>query len=315
MKALAAGEYEVHASAKGFKNSETKNVTVKNGKASAEKFELKPDKTVNAGDFIVSGGEPGRDCKFYEKTRVLSVLTGTPLGIRNKDASKATGDTIYVASGVDTNITLSEVNIKSKAVKNAAFCIADDSTGDVTVTLAEGSVNTLVSLADYESGSAGLQKNGDGENVGTPFITGTGTLNATGGVGYSDPSGAAGIGSGYAKNTANIIINDGIITAKGGYTGAGIGGGGGYKKRGDGKNITISDSAEVNVSGGTGFKGSAYNSGGGGTGNDGPAGGKAVNISISNPDIVKAAGGAGSSGGNGANIGDGGSKSGNGKEL
>ena len=59
---------------------------------------------------------------------------------------------------------------RSSIDNTAAFVIEDDSRGDVTITL-DGD-NTLIS----GSGCAGLQKNGEGENIGTLTINGTGTL-------------------------------------------------------------------------------------------------------------------------------------------
>lgn len=102
-----------------------------------------------------------------------------------------------------------------------AFKIADDSTGDVTITLADGTENTL------DSGKgAGLQKNG---GIGTLTINGgengTGTLTATGGL-FCAGIGGGGSAINAASSCSNIIINGGVITATGDYYGAGIGGGG-----------------------------------------------------------------------------------------
>lgn len=74
--------------------------------------------------------------------------------------------------------------------------------------------NTLTSGAYC----AGLQKNGSIYS-GTLAITGTGSLTAQGGLS------AAGIGGGNAGNGSKIAIRGGTVTAKGGEYGAGIGGG------------------------------------------------------------------------------------------
>lgn len=66
---------------------------------------------------------------------------------------EATGDSIAVADGVNANITLVGVNI-STAWYVAAFRIADNSMGNVTITLADGTTNTLRS----GNNCAGLQK-------------------------------------------------------------------------------------------------------------------------------------------------------------
>jgi len=145
-----------------------------------------------------------------------------------------TTNTITVNAGVTANITLSGVNIDVSATSDAAaFQIADDSTGNVTVTL-EGT-NTLKSGANC----AGLQKNG---STGTLTITGTGSLTAQGG------DQAAGIGGGNGGSGTGICITGGTIKATGGtistFGGAGIGGG-----HEGGGTVTISGNANVTAQG------------------------------------------------------------------
>ncbi len=166
-----------------------------------------------------------------------------------------TTNTITVNSGVNANITLSNVSIDVSGTEGAAaFKIADDSAGNVIVTL-EGT-NVLKSGADC----AGLQKNGE-TGVGILIITGSGSLNAVGG---GNGAGIGGSGTNSRNDpggsTANIIIENGTITAQGGadtvdtgyegyspeYGGAGIGGG----ANGNGSNITITGGT-VNATGGT----------------------------------------------------------------
>lgn len=154
---------------------------------------------------------------------------------------------------MDANITLAGVNISTGRYV-AAFRIADNSMGDVTITLAEGTTNTLIASGNY----AGLQKNGIA-NPGTLTITGTGMLIAQGG--YD----AAGIGSrgtpGDYSETANITIQGGTIIATGGSSGAGIGGG----VLGDAFNITINGGIVTATGGRSGRSGAGI--GGGGNGN------------------------------------------------
>ena len=97
---------------------------------------------------------------------------------------EATGDSIAVADGVNANITLAGVNV-STAWYVAAFRIADNSTGNVTITLADGTTNTL----RRGNNCVGLQKNGV-TSLGTLTITGTGALTVQGG------DSSAGIGGG-----------------------------------------------------------------------------------------------------------------------
>ena len=113
----------------------------------------------------------------------VKISDGAELTIKNKNPEVPTNDHIEVESGANANITLAGVNIDADYY---AFKIADDSAGNVTITIADDTENTL------DSGeAAGLQKNG-----------GTGTLTINGGE----------------KGTGNL-------TAKGGTFCAGIGGG------------------------------------------------------------------------------------------
>lgn len=171
--------------------------------------------SVTCGDFTVTGGTEGVDFKYANNT--LTVLTGTAITV----SGTTSGNRIFVNSGVNANITLSNVNINVGS--GAAFQIADNSKGKVTITLAGN--NTLKSGRDC----AGLQKNGNASS-GTLRITGSGTLTAQGGFN------AAGIGSSHFNHANNIVISGGKITAKGGMFGAGIGGSGGGGNAG---NITI----------------------------------------------------------------------------
>ena len=187
------------------------------------------------GAFTVTDGTLGTDYTYDNNNKVLTINTGTAITIKNTDPSTPTNDRIEVAEGVSANITLAGVNIDVSSMSDtAAFKIADDSTGNVTITLADGSENTLKS--GY--GCAGLQKNGEGENIGKLTIqggtNGTGKLIATGGLNGAGIGGGNGEGGG--GNGSNIEIKGGTVTATGGLNGAGIGGG----KTGSGSYITIS---------------------------------------------------------------------------
>lgn len=134
-------------------------------------------------------------------------------------------NTITVDTDVSANVTLAGVSIQiSDAWHTCAFKIADNSKGDVTVTLADGTENVLKSA----NNAAGLQKNGNGD-VGT---LGTGKLTARS---KSDSSFSAAIGGGDNADCNGITINGGTIYATGGGSAAGIGSG----YYGDANNITI----------------------------------------------------------------------------
>ncbi|MBQ2799740.1 MAG: hypothetical protein IJF09_10170, partial [Ruminiclostridium sp.] len=120
------------------------------------------------GAFEVTGGVLYTDYAYAGD--VLTIYTSTALTIKNTNPSTPTTDRIEVALGVSANITLAGVNIDvSSQSDTAAFKIADNSAGNVTITLADGTTNTL------ESGGncAGLQKNGEySETLGKLTITG-----------------------------------------------------------------------------------------------------------------------------------------------
>ena len=230
-----------------------------------------------------NGGILTYDTDYTYADGVLTIKTTTPVTIANTNPSTPTTDRIEVADGVSANITLAGVNIDVSASENtAAFKIADDSHGHVTITLADDSVNTLKSGFNC----AGLQKNGaDSDTLGTLTIqggtSGTGKLTATG------RGGGAGIGGGSGGTGSNITISGGTVTANGGLEGAGIGGG----KSGSGSNITINGGTVEATGGdyGAGIGGGQY-----GTGS---------NITISGGTVTAtgSAGGAGIGGDNGGN--------------
>ncbi len=235
-----------------------------------------------AGDFTVTGGTKGTDYTYEDG--VLTIKTATPITIANKTPENATTNRIEVEADTDANITLAGVNIDQSATGSAlagddgfpALKIADDSTGDVTITLADDTTNTLKSGMNC----AGLQKNGNADGIGTLTIKGEGSLTAIGlygagiGGGYDSASSniaissgtvtatgdtaCAGIGGGRGKTSSNITISGGTVTATGGISGAGIGGG--YYSAG----------SDITISGGIVYvtAGSNANSIGGGYGKD-----------------------------------------------
>ena len=183
------------------------------------------------GDFSIStSGSSETDYTYDAGQKLLTIKSVTPITIKNTDASKATDNRIYVESGVSADVTLAGVNI---ACSLAPFEIAGDSTGDVTVTLADGTQNTLTVNDNKES--AALQKNGAySDTLGTLTIrcehvaedhvcsSDCGSLS----VSAECMNNGAGIGCEKDRNSeaANICIKGGNITART-WNGAGIGGG------------------------------------------------------------------------------------------
>lgn len=225
------------------------------------------------GGFIVSGAQENRDYSFSNGE--LKILTGAKITIENADKTTATDNRIYVESGVSANIVLAGVNIVSGG---SAFKIADNSTGNVVITLKDGSVNTLQS----GDSCAGLQKNG--LNGGLTINGNTGKLIANGG------NRGAGIGTSYndaGPKFANLTINGGIIIATGGNSAAGIGCGGGYDL---GSNeYTYAEANNITINGGIIIAKGGDFSAGIGTGHSRP-GASVENVVISGGS-VKANGG------------------------
>lgn len=121
-----------------------------------------------AGDFIITatnGGALTTDDYTYENN-ILTIKSNTPVTI----SGTTTEDSIFIKENIDATITLNGVNIDVSATGELntgnvdasisgtpALKIADDSTGDVTIILADGSENVLKSGVKC----AGLQKNGE----------------------------------------------------------------------------------------------------------------------------------------------------------
>ena len=213
----------------------------------------------------------------------LNILSDRPMTLKNV-TPEPIETRIDASNASNVNLTLDGVNI----VNICAFYIYDNCYRNVTITLADGSENTLVST--NHGNNAGIRKNGISDSVGKLTIKGgplgTGRLNVTGAE-Y-----AAGIGGSNQNGTRNIEISGGIVNATGGTAmfsagGAGIGGG----HSGKGSNIVISGGT-VTATGATG--GAGIGGGTGGTGSD---------IYISGGNVIANGGGAGAGIGGGWNNG------------
>ncbi|MCH5280792.1 MAG: hypothetical protein J1E61_04925 [Lachnospiraceae bacterium] len=196
------------------------------------------------GDFIVTGGTKDIDYSFGDG--ILQIHTDTPITIQNMDPSVPTEDRIEVEKDVDANITLAGINVDVSSVPEgdsdgrAAFKIGDNSAGNVTIKLADGTENILKSGRNH----AGLEKNGESA-TGILTISGrTGILQAEGG-----PYGA-GIGGAKLECGHHIVIDGGVIRAIGGFKSAGIGGG----EKDAGRDITI-NAGDITATGGDGGAG------------------------------------------------------------
>lgn len=150
-------------------------------------------------------------------------------------------NTIVIDAEADQTaaLTFQWVNIDASEAGKAA--VATSGEGDVTINLLKA--NTLISADKH----AGLEKG----NTGNLTIAADSTdqhLTATGGE-YG-----AGIGGGADAGASKITISGGMVTAKGGYRGAGIGAGWASARDAVGSDITISGGV-VKASGGWGAAG------------------------------------------------------------
>ena len=189
-------------------------------------------KSINDGPVTVAAGEHW-------------LITGT---------GTQTSNAILIAAGA--TVTLDGVNISS-----GDYCIK--CLGDATIILKDGSTNTLYSSSqDYPALSIG------DANTTLTIQGSTGVLNVSSGMF------CAGIGGGYSNTNStcgNIRIEGGVITAKGGSNGAGIGTDCGEATCGD-----------IIITGGTITAKGGDNAAGIGTGNRGEGQVVCGNITIAN---------------------------------
>ncbi len=196
--------------------------------------------TVSAEDGTENLLTRGTECKYDlkvvgdpayynrdEDSHIIQIKDGANLTIKSADGygkDNYSLTRIRIETNASVTLTLDGAYIDTaKAYGGAPILISNNSTGNVDIIL-KGE-NVLIAADNY----AGIQKNGDAENIGTLTISGDGSLTAKGG------KNGAGIGGGYNGAGSNITISGGTVTATGGYSGAGIGGG----AYGAGSNITI----------------------------------------------------------------------------
>ena len=221
--------------------------------------------SVTVGAFTVTGGVENEDYSYDNNT--LTIKTATPLTIKNTDPDTATKtDHIFIESGVSANVTLAGVNIEIMSM--SPLEIAENSTGDVTIELADNTTNRLVCKYSNNFAFAAIQKNGDySESLGKLTIQcahvneqGHTCSEVCGRLYAKGCSAGAGIGGKAGQPSANINITGGIIEADGNNFAAGIGGG----SMGSASHIMI-NGGRVTVKGGNG---AAIGGGWRGSGND-----------------------------------------------
>ena len=168
-----------------------------------------------------------------------------------KGSGETTSNVIEVINNTedDLKITLSDVDIADTKGKAP---LSVSGTGDTTIEL-DGN-NSLTG----SGWSAGLERNEEKDSDGN-VTSGKLTIqdeNKNGSLEATGNYGGAGIGGGNLKNSGEIEITGGTITATGALDGAGIGGGGGGGGFGGTGTVTITDNAKVdNATGGEGAAG------------------------------------------------------------
>ena len=237
------------------------------------------------------------DPAYYDRdedSHIIQIKDGANLTIKSADGygkDNYSQTRIQIEANASVSLTLDGVYIDTaKAYGGAPLLIAENSTGNVNIIL-KGE-NVLIAADNY----AGIQKDGNTENIGALTISGDGSLTVTGGscgagiggsrkragsniaisggtVTATGGSEAAGIGGGRNKAGSNIAISGGTVTATGGNEGAGIGGG----AYGTGSNITISEGTVIATA--TADVTKEYSSAGAGIG--GGKNGAGSNITIS----------------------------------
>lgn len=179
------------------------------------------------------------------------------------------------------NLTLKDVKIDVSDTGGDNFEFEDDQRGKAALSV-QGKGNVEIELDgnnELKSGAsrAGLEKTSTGKLTLKDDNKEAGSLTATGGAS------AAGIGGGENGNGEDITINGGRVNAAGAYGGAGIGGG----VNGIGSKVTVSGAAQVTATAtGSGPDWSGVGTGatignGGSKTPDGPVDGKEIQADIS----------------------------------
>ena len=201
-----------------------------NGLVSAENLKL---------DFYATDSNKplvyGTDYKIDGST--LKILSDKGITIKNVDPAQPCSNYIYIESDVSANITFAGINIQRGLNEYSAVEIAENSSGDVNIILADNTDNIISTTYNY----AALSKNSDSTECGTLTIScqhsgeaGHICGSSCGGLNAASSTHPAAIGGDYNKSASNIVINGGRINAKG-SKGAGIGGG--YNAKAN--NITV----------------------------------------------------------------------------
>lgn len=223
-------------------NTTTEYIYTESGLSNAENMKLDFCATDSSKPLVY-----GTDYKIDGST--LKILSDKGITVKNVDPTQPCSNDIYIESGVSANVTLAGVNISypSMWTDGSAFCIANDS--NASITLADGTTNTLISDSMY---GCGIAKDGTGtltitcEKAKNDFShkcdESCGTLSAKANM-YGSAIGSTS-GQYNGKTAQNITVLGGNITAASKH-GAAIGGG----IYTGAENITVSG-GNINATGG-----------------------------------------------------------------
>lgn len=211
-------------------NTTTEYIYTESGLSNAENMKL---------DFYAADSNKplvyGTDYKIDGST--LKILSDKGITIKNVDPTQPCSNDIYIESGVSANITFAGINIQRGLNELSAVEIAENSSGNVNIILADNTDNIISTTYNY----AALSKNSDSDQCGTLTIScqhsgeaGHICGSSCGGLNAASSTFPAAIGGDDNKSASNIVINGGRINAKG-SKGAGIGGG--YNAKAN--NITV----------------------------------------------------------------------------
>ena len=211
-------------------NTSTDYIYTESGLSNAENMKL---------DFYATDSNKplvyGTDYKIDGST--LKILSDKGITIKNVDPTQPCSNDIYIESGVSANITFAGINIQRGLNEHSAVEIAENSSGNVNIILADNTDNIISTTYNY----AALSKNSDSAECGTLTIScqhsgeaGHICGSSCGGLNAASSNYPAAIGGDYNRSASNIVINGGRINAKG-SKGAGIGGG--YNAKAN--NITV----------------------------------------------------------------------------
>ena len=167
----------------------------------------------------------------------LTILSDKGITVKNVDPTQPCSNYIYIESGVSANITFAGINIQRGLNELSAVEIAENSSGNVNINLADNTDNIISTTYNC----AALSKNSDSAECGTLTIScqhsgeaGHICGSSCGGLNAASSNYPAAIGGDDNRSASNIVINGGRINAKG-SKGAGIGGG--YNAKAN--NITV----------------------------------------------------------------------------